>query len=83
MTNHVFDTPIVMSTVKTYTLFQIRKIIIPFEQDAEVIVMLIDTDNVCIFETVIIPLSVYTGWTYQTELIVDYCKTYLQNKYTV
>jgi hypothetical protein len=81
MTNYDFDTPIVMTTVKTYNVFQIRKIIIPFEQDAEVIVMLVDSDNVCIFETVIIPLTVYTGWAYQTELIVDYCKTYLQNKY--
>jgi hypothetical protein len=81
MTNHDFDTPIVMSTVKTYNFFSIRKIMIPFEQDAEVEVMLVDTDNVCIFETVIIPLEVYTGWTYSTELVVDYCKTYLQNKY--
>ena len=83
MTNYDFDTPIVMTTVKTYNVFQIRKIIIPFEQDAEVIVMLVDSDNVCIFETVIIPLTVYTGWAYQTELIVDYCKTYLQNKYII
>lgn len=81
MTNYDFDNPVVMTTVKTYNVFQIRKIIIPFEQDAEVEVMLIDTDNVCVFETVIIPLEVYTGWAYSTELIVDYCKTYLQNKY--
>lgn len=81
MTNYDFDNPVVMTTVKTYNFFSIRKIIIPFEQDAEVEVMLVDTDNVCIFETVIIPLEVYTGWTYSTELVVDYCKTYLQNKY--
>lgn len=83
MTNYDFDNPVVMTTVKTYNFFSIRKIIIPFEQDAEVEVMLVDTDNVCIFETVIIPLEVYTGWTYSTELVVDYCKTYLQNKYTL
>jgi len=81
MTNYDFDNPVVMTTVKTYNFFSIRKIIIPFQQDAEVEVMLVDTDNVCIFETVIIPLEVYTGWTYSTELVVDYCKTYLQNKY--
>lgn len=82
MTNYDFDNPVVTTTVKTYNVFSIRKIIIPFEQDAEVIVMLIDTDNVCnIFETVIIPVSVYSGWTYSTEMVVDYCKTYLQNKY--
>jgi hypothetical protein len=81
MTNYDFDNPVVMTTVKTYNFFSIRKIMIPFEQDAEVEVMLVDTDNVCIFETVIIPLEVYTGWTYSTELVVDYCKTYLQNKY--
>jgi hypothetical protein len=79
MTNYDFDNPVVMTTVKTYNFFSIRKIMIPFEQDAEVEVMLVDTDNVCIFETVIIPLEVYTGWTYSTELVVDYCKTYLQN----
>ena len=79
MTNYDFDNPVVMT--KTYNFFCIRKIIIPFEQDAEVEVMLVDTDNHCIFETVIIPLEVYTGWAYSTELVVDYCKTYLQNKY--
>ena len=83
MTNYDFDIPVVMTTVKTYNIFSIRKIIIPFEQDAEVEVMLVDTDNVCIFEKVIIPVSVYSGWTYSTEMVVDYCKTYLQNKYTV
>lgn len=83
MTNYDFDTPVVMTTVKTYNVFSIRKIIIPFEKDAEVEVMLVGTDNVCIFETVVIPVTVYTGWTYSTELVVDYCKTYLQNKYTV
>jgi len=81
MTNYDFDNPVVMTTVKTYNIFSIRKIIILFEQDAEVQVMLVDTDNVCIFETVIIPFEVYTNWTYSTEMVVDYCKTYLQNKY--
>jgi len=49
--------------------------------NAEVEVWLMDDDNVFKIEIVIIPLEVYTGWTYSTEMVVDYCKTYLQNKY--
>lgn len=80
MNSNDFDNPI--TTVKTYTKFTIKKINIPFEQDAEVEVMIMDTaDNIGIYENIIIPKETYTGWAYSTELIVDYCKTYLQNKY--
>ena len=83
MSNELYDftTPIVITTIKTYRKFLIKKINIPFNMNAEVEVWLMDDDNVFKIEIVIIPLEVYTGWTYSTEMVVDYCKTYLQNKY--
>jgi hypothetical protein len=84
MNTNNFDMPITITTVKTYTKFTIKKINIPFEQDAEVEVMIMDTeDNIGIYETIIIPKEIYTGWFYSTELVIEYCKNYLQNKYNL
>lgn len=83
MNTNNFDNPITITTVKTYTKFTIKKINIPFEEDAQVEVMIMDTDNIGIYENIIIPKETYTGWFYSTEMVIDYCKNYLQNKYNI
>jgi hypothetical protein len=76
-----FDNDITVTTVKTYTKFFIRNIDIRFNEPARVDILLKGAD--CFeYETVEIPVEIYTGWQYDQMQIVDYCKTYLQNKYT-
>ena len=79
-----FDSPITITTVKVYNQFYIKKINIVFGKDAEVNVILFDTVNSTpIYETILIPVETYTQWQYNESQIIDYCKTYLQNKYSM
>ena len=78
-----FDNNVVITTTTSYKNFVIRSITIKINEPALIEVMLnqlIPVSNP-LFETITIPVEVYTNWSYSTELIVDYCKTYLQNKY--
>ena len=79
-----FDSPITITTVKVYNQFYIKKINIVFGKDAEVNVILFDTVNsIPIYESILIPVETYTQWQYNESQIIDYCKTYLQNKYSM
>lgn len=79
-----FDLPITITTVKTYTQFYIKKINIVFGKDAEVNVILFDTVNsIPLYETILIPVEVYTLWQYDQEQIITYCKNYLQTKFSI
>jgi hypothetical protein len=78
-----FDNNIVITTTTSYNNFVIRSITIKLNEPAIIEVMLNQDKpaSAPLFETIIIPVEVYTNWSYSTELIIDYCKTYLQNKY--
>ena len=77
-----FDSPITITTVKVYNQFFIKKINIVFGKDAEVNVVLFDTVNaIPIYEIILIPVETYSQWQYDQTQIINYCKTYLQNKY--
>lgn len=84
MTEILFDADVVITTSITYSKFIVRNIEIKFDEPAKVDIMLIQKIPVSIplYETVEIPVEIYTGWQYDQMQIVDYCKTYLQNKYT-
>jgi hypothetical protein len=84
MTEILFDADVVITTTITYSKFIVRNIDIKFDEPAKVEVMLIQTNPVQIplYETVEIPVEIYTGWQYDKQQIIDYCKTYIQNKYT-
>lgn len=83
MPNELYDfsTPIVIKTIKTYRKFFIKKINIPFNNDAEVEVWLMDDDNVFKIENIIIPRALYLEWKYDEAYIIDFCKTYIEEKY--
>jgi len=78
-----FDMDVDITTKITYSKFVIRYIKIEFEEPARVDVMLIQKipASTPLYETILIPVEVYTEWQYDQSQIIDYCKTYLQNKY--
>lgn len=76
-----FTTPIVITTIKTYRKFLIKKINIPFNNDADVEVWLMDNDNVFKIENITIPRDLYLEWKYDENYIIDFCKNYLESLY--
>jgi hypothetical protein len=84
MTEILFDADVVITTSITYSKFVIRDIKIQFGEPAKVDVMLIQKIPVSIplYEIISIPAEIYSNWKYDEQQIINYCKTYLQNKYT-
>ena len=84
MTEILFDADVVITTSITYSKFVIRDIKIQFGEPAKVDVMLIQKIPVSIplYEIISIPVEIYNTWQYDEQQIINYCKTYLQNKYT-
>lgn len=84
MTEILFDADVVITTSITYSKFVIRDIKIQFGEPAKVDVMLIQKIPVSIplYEIISIPVEIYITWQYDEQQIINYCKTYLQNKYT-
>jgi hypothetical protein len=84
MTEILFDADVVITTSITYSKFIVRNIDIKFDEPAKVDVMLIQKIPVSIplYETIEIPLEVYTAWQYDKQQIIDFCKTYIQNKFS-
>jgi hypothetical protein len=84
MTEILFDADVVITTSITYSKFIVRNIQIKFGEPAKVDVMLIQKIPVSIplYETIIIPIEVYTLWQYDEEQIINYCKNYLQTKFS-
>jgi hypothetical protein len=80
-----FDQNIVITTITTYNRFEIRNIKIEFQEPAKVDCLLfqIEPATAPLYETIEIPVEVYTQWQYDQEQIIDYCKNYLQTKYNV
>ncbi len=76
-----FSTPIVIKTIKTYRKFFVKKIDIQFNSDAIVEVWLMDDDNVFKIENITIPRNLYLEWKYDEAYIIDFCQTYLEEKY--
>ena len=83
MTEILFDADVVITTVISYSKFIVRNIDIKFDEPAKVDVMLIQTNpaQIPLYETIEIPVETYTSWQYDKQQIIDYCKTYIQNKY--
>jgi hypothetical protein len=78
-----FDENIVITTVVTYNRFEIRNIKIEFQELAKVDCLLfqIEPATAPLNEIIEIPVETYTQWQYDQTQIINYCKTYLQNKY--
>ncbi len=76
------DSPITITTIKLYTQFYIKKIDIPFGEDAQVHVCILDIPNSnYLYETITIPIDLYSSWKYDEEQIIDFVKNYIQDKY--
>lgn len=77
----VFDSELTITQVKRFTSFRIHNINIRVNEPAIIDVFLEGQDSQ--FEQILIPVEVYTMWQYDISQIESYCKTYLQNKYTL
>lgn len=81
------EIPLDINIVKSivYSSFIVRNITIRFNEPAKVDLMLIPLVPVTepAYETIYIPVDQYTHWQYDENVIIDYCKTYLQEKYQV
>lgn len=76
------DSPITITTIKRYTQFYIKKIDIPFGEDAQVHVCILDIPNSnYLYETITIPIDLYSSWKYDEEQIIDFCKNYIQDMF--
>lgn len=78
-----FDMDVVITTSITYSKFTIRNIEIKFGEPAKVDVMLIQKIPVStpLYDTIFIPVDIYTNWTYNENTIKDYVKNYIQEMY--
>lgn len=76
----LFDNELTITQVKKFTSFRIHNINIHINEPAVIDVFLEGQDSH--YEQVVIPVEVYTLWQYDIAQIQDYCKTYLQNKYS-
>jgi len=76
------DSPITITTVKRYTQFYIKKINIPFGEDAQIDVCIFDFQNSnYLYETITIPIDLYSSWKYDEAQIIEFCKNYIQGMY--
>jgi hypothetical protein len=78
-----FDMDVVITTSITYSKFVIRNIEIKFGEPAKVDVMLIQKIPVStpLYETIFIPVDIYTNWAYDENTIIDFVKNYIQEMY--
>lgn len=83
MPNELYDftTPIVITTIKTYRKFFVKKIDIQFNSDAIVEVYMLENDNSFKIENITIPRDLYLEWKYDEAYIIDFCKNYLESLY--
>lgn len=83
MPNELYDftTPIVITTIKTYRKFFVKKIDIQFNSDAIVEVYMLENDNSFRIENITIPRDLYLEWKYDETYIIDFCKNYLESLY--
>ena len=79
----VFDMDVVITTSITYSKFVIRDIKIQFGEPAKVDVMLIQKIPVStpLYDTIYIPVDVYSNWKYDENTIIDFVKNYIQEMY--
>jgi hypothetical protein len=78
-----FDMDVVITTSITYSKFVIRDIKIQFGEAAKVDVMLIQKIPVStpLYDTIFIPVNVYSNWKYDENTIIDFVKNYIQEMY--
>jgi len=78
-----FDMDVVITTSITYSKFVIRNIEIKFGETAKVDVMLIQKIPVStpLYDTIYIPVDIYTNWKYDENTIIDFVKNYIQEMY--
>ena len=83
MSEILFDMDVVITTSITYSKFVIRDIKIQFGEPAKVDVMLIQKIPVStpLYETIYIPVDIYTNWKYDENTIIDFVKNYIQEMY--
>jgi len=83
MPNELFEftTPIVITTIKTYRKFFVKKIDIQFNSDAIVEVYMLENDNSFRIENITIPRDLYIEWKYNESYIIEFCKNYLESLY--
>lgn len=75
-----FDMDVIITTKITYSKFVIRDIKIQFGEPAKVDVMLIQKipASTPLYETIFIPVDIYTNWQYNENTITDFVKNYIQ-----
>jgi len=78
-----FDMDVVITTSITYSKFVIRNIEIKFGEAAKVDIMLIQKIPVStpLYDTIYIPVDIYTNWKYDENTIIDFVKNYIQEMY--
>jgi hypothetical protein len=78
-----FDMDVVITTSITYSKFVIRDIKIQFGEPARIDVMLIQKIPVStpLYDTIFIPVDIYTNWKYDENTIIDFVKNYIQEMY--
>jgi len=78
-----FDMDVVITTSITYSKFTIRNIEIKFGEAAKIDVMLIQKIPVStpLYDTIFIPVEIYTNWKYDENTIIDFVKNYIQEMY--
>jgi len=83
MSEILFDMDVVITTSITYSKFVIRNIEIKFTEPAKVDVMLIQKIPVStpLYETIFIPIDIYTNWQYNEDTITEFVKNYIQEMY--
>jgi hypothetical protein len=74
-----FDHEVTITHVKRFTSFTIININIKLNEPARIDVILEGLDRH--FENIEIPVETYTMWQFDQEALLEYCKTFLQNKY--
>jgi len=80
-----FDMDVVITTSITYSKFVIRDIKIQFGEAAKIDVMLIQKIPVStpLYETIYIPVEIYSNWKYDENTIIDFVKNYIQEMYNI
>jgi len=78
-----FYMDVLITTSITYSKFVIRNIEIKFTEPAKVDVMLIQKIPVStpLYDTIYIPIDIYTNWKYDENTIIDFVKNYIQEMY--
>ena len=79
----LFDIDVVITTSITYSKFVIRDIKIQFGEPARIDVMLIQKipASTPLYDTIYIPVDVYSNWKYDENTIIDFVKNYIQEMY--